>query len=68
MPLTMARPKKPGSPKQARSYRLPENLLAALETLAERNRRPVTNELEIALEKHLESNQLWPPPESKKSK
>ena len=60
--LTVARPKKSErSPRRSRTYRLPDDLVEQLETLAERNRRPVTTELEVALEEHLKRNKLWPP-------
>lgn len=53
---------KPTRTRRSRTYRLPDDLLNALEALAEDNRRPVTGELEIAIEKHLAENDRWPPP------
>lgn len=59
--LLVARPK-PKFPRRPRTYRFPEPLLEALEALAEANRRPVTTELEIAIEEHLrKSGVTWPP-------
>lgn len=58
-------------PRRSRTFRLSEALMERLEALAERNRRPMTTELEIAVEGHLEKNDLWPPetePSTKKSK
>jgi hypothetical protein len=41
---------------------VPPPLRRAIEEAAERNRRSLTAELEIALEKHLKELGLWPPP------
>ena len=60
--LLVARPKKQErSERRSRTYRLPEDLLTAFEMLAEHNRRPVTTELEIAIEAHLTRAKRWPP-------
>jgi hypothetical protein len=69
MKLRMKR-KPEGGPRRNRTYRLPDLLVAQLEMLAERNRRAVTTEIEIALEQYLERNGLWPvpPPEPPKKK
>ena len=68
--LAMGRPKKvERSPRRGVSYRLPEDLISALESVAEENRRPITTEVEIAIEKYLASHGLWPlKPESAKKK
>jgi predicted transcriptional regulator len=60
----MARKKRPGESRRNRTYRFPDDLIARVEALAERNRRPVTTEIEIALEEHLKRHKLWPPPPS----
>jgi hypothetical protein len=58
--------KRPGEgPRRNRTYRFPDALIARVEALADRNRRPVTTEIEIALEEHLRRNKLWPPPTPK---
>lgn len=56
-------PKKERCPRRSRTYRLPEDLLAAMEKMAEEMRRPVTTELEIAIEEHLSKAGYWPPKE-----
>lgn len=58
--LTMPRPKK--VERRSRTYRLPVPLMEALERLADKNRRPVTTELEIAIEEHLRANGEVPEP------
>jgi hypothetical protein len=70
MKLRMPKRKNGSGPRRSRSYRLPDLLISQLETLAERNRRAVTTEIEIALEQYLERNGLWPapPPEPPKKK
>jgi hypothetical protein len=61
--LTVARPKRPErSPRRSRTYRLPDDLIERLELLAERNRRALTTEVEIAIEEYLTRAKLWPPP------
>lgn len=40
---------------------IPPALRDAIDALAERNRRPLTNEVVMALEKHLAAEGLWPP-------
>jgi predicted transcriptional regulator len=62
MIASMARKKRPGESRRNRTYRFPDDLIARIEALAERNRRPTTTEIEIALEDHLRRNKLWPPP------
>lgn len=57
MLLTMPKPKRP---RRSRTYRLPEDLMGELESLADENRRAVTSELEIAIEKHLAAFGRWP--------
>lgn len=57
MLLTMP---KPTRLRRSRTYRLPIDLLEVLESVAEENRRPVTSELEIAIEKHLAELGRWP--------
>jgi hypothetical protein len=42
------------------SYRLPEDLLDALDKLVEQTRRTATEEICIALENHLSAAGLWP--------
>jgi len=49
--FTMGRPK--GKPKRKRNYGIAIPLLEGLEKRAEESRRPVTAELELALERHL---------------
>lgn len=63
--LAVARPKKTGVPRLARTYRLPEDLIAALEKLAESNRRPVTTEIEIAVEEYCKAHRVWTPRQPK---
>lgn len=46
------------------TMRLPRDLLAAARKSANRNRRPVTTEIEIALERYLNDEGLWSPPET----
>jgi hypothetical protein len=58
---TMPRPK-PEIPRIMRSLRLPANLWAAMDAAAKANRRPLTTQIEIALEEHLKALGLWPPP------
>jgi hypothetical protein len=41
---------------------LPPPLRQAIERAAQANRRPLTAEVEIALEKHLKELGYWPPP------
>lgn len=54
-------PPKPGRPRTSRSYRLPDDLLAAFEAHAKEARRPMTTEIEIAMENHLAALGKWPP-------
>jgi hypothetical protein len=49
----MARPKKNRPPRRAVTYRLPEYLLAALETMADEHMRPVTSEIIEAVQMYL---------------
>jgi len=44
------------------AFHLPADILAALDTLAKRNRRTKTAELLIALEEHLRASGVWPDP------
>ena len=61
--VTMSKPqRKTDRPRRSRTYRLPEDLLDAFEQLAERTRRTVTAELEIAMEEHAKKNRVWSPP------
>jgi hypothetical protein len=50
------------------SLRLAKPLWAALGALAQDNRRTLTAELTLALERHLTENGRWPPPEPPKKK
>lgn len=43
------------------SFRLPEPLTAQLRALAQRNRRTLSGEVQMALEKHLAAHGLWCP-------
>lgn len=45
----------------ALGLRFPAPLVEAMRELARRNRRPLTTEISIALEKHLKEHGLWPP-------
>jgi hypothetical protein len=45
------------------SLRLPKLLWATFGTLADDNRRTLTAELTLALERYLSENGRWPPPE-----
>lgn len=47
--------------RRAVTFRLADDMLAALDSLAETTRRSKTTELEIALEAHLAKAGLWPP-------
>jgi hypothetical protein len=47
-------------------FHLPHELLAALETLTERTRRPRSEELRIALEEHLIREKVWTRPTPEK--
>lgn len=40
---------------------VPPEIRSAIDELAERNRRPLTSEVLIALEAHLKAAGLWPP-------
>jgi hypothetical protein len=40
---------------------IPEELRAALDASAAKNRRPLTTEVAIALEQYLQTQGLWPP-------
>jgi predicted DNA-binding protein len=51
---------KPDRPRRSRTYRLPDDLISQLEAAAEKNRRPVTTELEMAVEAHLQRLKMWP--------
>lgn len=53
--------RKPKPARRSRTYRLPEDILDALEGLADDNRRTTTTELEIAIENHLKANGRLPP-------
>ena len=50
------------------NYRLPEDILEALDRLIESTRRTATEEVLIALEKHLHDAGVWAPPEPEKKK
>jgi hypothetical protein len=54
--------KKPKRVRLSLHVYVPPPLRHAIEEAAERNRRSLTAELEIALEKHLKELGLWPPP------
>jgi hypothetical protein len=43
------------------TFRLSDEILDALRTLAQQNRRTMTAELILALETHLAKAKLWPP-------
>jgi hypothetical protein len=58
----MTRPK-PEHPRHSRTFRLPERLYQQLAALAAEQRRPVTGELELAIEAWLKQFGRWPPPE-----
>jgi hypothetical protein len=53
------RPKRTGVPLH---IYVPPELRAAMDALAERNRRLLTTEVIMALEAHLAAAGLWPPP------
>jgi hypothetical protein len=54
--------KKPGDKhKSGFMIRLPEAYRAPLSTLKTKNRRPTTTEVQIALDKHLQSEGVKPP-------
>jgi hypothetical protein len=65
--LLMAKKKKRGRPassaekKSVLHVEIPADLKDALEALAKRNRRPMTSEVEIMMEKMLAEAGLWPP-------
>lgn len=58
-------PRKAKEPTTSRSYRLPERIAAALEQLADENRRSTNAELLIAIENHLRANGVLPAPAPK---
>jgi hypothetical protein len=65
---TPRKPRKDGGRKPRRAgvplnVWLPRELRKALDALLVRTRRPLTTEVVIALEKHLEEAGLWPPAE-----
>jgi hypothetical protein len=65
----MLRMKKKEQPQEDRHrsgfmLRLPEIYRTQLKKLREKTRRPMTTDIQIALEKYLADNDLWPPPES----
>lgn len=55
----------PGRQGVSLHVRISAEMKAALDALSDRNRRPLTTEVEIALEAHLKEAGLWPwpPPE-----
>jgi hypothetical protein len=53
---------KPEHPRHSRTFRLPERLYQQLSALAAEQRRPVTGELELAIEAWLAKAGRWPPP------
>ena len=69
MPLTMAEPKKStgsGSRKGKASLQIyiPTELRDAIDQAMDRTRRTLTAEVSVALETHLETMGLWPPPDA----
>lgn len=67
MSAIMAKKKKPGrppitEPRVAFQVRIPVSLNEALEASMSKNRRLKGTEVQIALEKHLTEQGLWPPP------
>jgi predicted transcriptional regulator len=54
----MARPKKtPHAPRRKTvSFRLPDELMAQMRLLARKNRRTLSGEVQIALERHLQAS------------
>lgn len=54
-------PKKPNRKGVPLHIWLDAQLRAAIDALAETNRRPLTTEVSIALENHLKAAGLWPP-------
>jgi hypothetical protein len=63
----VARPK-PEFPRKHYGFRFEARLMEAMRALAKANRRPLTNQIEVALEEHLKALGLWPPPEPPKKK
>lgn len=59
-------PRKAKGPTTSRSYRLPLELIAALDQLADDNRRSTNGELLIAIENHLKANNRLPAPKKPK--
>jgi hypothetical protein len=55
--------KKKGQHASGFMVRLPENFRTQLRRLQKQMRRPLTTEIQIALEKHLKEFKLWPPSE-----
>lgn len=53
-------PRKPNRKGKPLSIWLDPVLRDAIDQLAEKNRRPLTTEVAIALEKHLRESGLWP--------
>ncbi len=47
------------------NYKFTEELLDAIDKLTARTRRTATEEVTIAVERHLKRAKLWPPPKTK---
>lgn len=59
MPATKDPPKRAGKPLHVW---IPKNLRDAIDAAADKNRRHITSEVEIALEEYLAKQGLWPHP------
>jgi hypothetical protein len=64
MPV-MAKKKEPEMDRHRSGFmlRLPEIYRTQLRKLRAKTRRPMTTDIQIALEEYLEKNELWPPEE-----
>jgi hypothetical protein len=65
----MGRPKKTSNEHQRKtvSFRLPDELMEQVRTLAKRNRRTLSGEVQVAIENHLQGNRADDPPPSEET-